>query len=115
MASKIIWYEVLGKDGPKLRGFFGELFGWSFKNEEGKDYGTTAPDATGVPGGVGSQPSGSSWALFYVSVPDVKASLEKAQRLGAKVLMPVTKLPDVTIAVFADPEGHPVGIAQLPA
>ena len=29
-------------------------------------------------------------------------------------LMPVTKLPDVTIAVFADPEGHPVGLIQQP-
>jgi hypothetical protein len=29
--------------------------------------------------------------------------------------MPVTKLPDVTIAVFADPEGHPVGLIQQPA
>jgi hypothetical protein len=29
--------------------------------------------------------------------------------------MPVTKLPDVTIAVFADPEGHPVGLVQQKA
>jgi len=28
------------------------------------------------------------------------------------VLMPVTKLPDTTIAVFADPEGHAIGICK---
>ena len=71
MANKVVWYEVLGKDGAKLRGFYGELFGWSFTNEAGKDYGTTGPEATGVPGGIGSKPTGESWALFYVSVPDI--------------------------------------------
>src|SRR5262245_49864668 len=32
MATKVIWFEVLGKDGDKLRGFFAELFGWRYND-----------------------------------------------------------------------------------
>jgi predicted enzyme related to lactoylglutathione lyase len=113
MANKVMWYEVLGKDGQKLKGFFGELFGWQFKEAPGIDYGMTSPDATGIGGGIGSAPKGdSSWTTFYVGVNDIGATLEKAKGLGGRVLMPVTKLPDATIAVFADPEGHPVGLVE---
>jgi predicted enzyme related to lactoylglutathione lyase len=113
MANKVTWFEVLGKDGQKLKGFFGELFGWQFKETPGMDYGMLDVAATGIGGGIGSDPKGAaSWTTFYVSVEDITATLDKAKRLGGTVLMPVTKLPDVTIAVFADPEGHPVGLVQ---
>ncbi len=46
-----------------------------------------------------------------VNVADVEKSLGQAKKLGGKQLMPPTKLPDgMTIAVFSDPEGHPVGL-----
>jgi len=38
--------------------------------------------------------------------------LDKAEQLGGKTIMPVTELPQVTIALFADPEGHVVGLAK---
>jgi len=112
MANKVIWFEVLGKDADKLRGFFSQLFGWNYKDTPGSNYGVTDPEATGIGGGVGSAPGEASWTTFYVGVEDVERALKRAKELGAKVLMPVTKLPDVTIAVFADPEGHPVGLVQ---
>jgi predicted enzyme related to lactoylglutathione lyase len=109
-----MWVEVLGNDADKLQGFFGELFGWSFKSEPGpKKYGVTDCAETGVGGGVGAV--GPSWTTFYVGVPDVKASLKRAIELGGRELMPVTKLPAVTVAVFADPEGHPIGLVEQPA
>lgn len=116
MANKVMWYEVLGKDGKKLKSFYGDLFGWTFKDAPGMDYGMTDPEATGIGGGVGAAMpgSGSSWTTFYVGVDDIDAALAKAKQLGGKELMPVTKLPDVTIAVFADPEGHPVGLVHHP-
>ena len=56
-----------------------------------------------------------SWATFYVNVDNVDTALDRAKRLGAKELVPLTRLPDATFAVFADPEGHPVGIAEQPS
>ena len=112
MANKVIWYEVLGKDGNKLKTFYSNLFDWKYKEVPGMNYGMTDPEATGIGGGVGSVQGNVTWATFYVGVEDVEKALQKAQQLGAKVLMPVTNLPDVTFAVFADPEGNPVGLAQ---
>ena len=112
MANKVIWYEVIGKDGDKLKGFYSNLFGWKFRETPGMNYGMTDPESTGIGGGVGSVPGGVAWAGFYVGVENVEEALQKAQQLGAKVLKPVTKLPDVTFAIFADPEGNPVGLAQ---
>lgn len=114
MANKVIWFEVLGKDGNQLKAFYAELFGWQYKDAPGMNYGMTDPEATGIGGGVGAAPMGPGWTTFYVGVPDVDQALKRAKTLGGKELMPVTKLPDVTIAVFADPEGHPVGLVQQP-
>jgi predicted enzyme related to lactoylglutathione lyase len=114
MANKVMWFEVLGKDGDKLKKFYGDLFGWKYKDVKDMNYGMTDPEATGIGGGIGAAPDGASWTTFYVGVPDIDKALSEATKQGAKVLMPVTKLPDVTIAVFADPEGHPVGLVLHP-
>jgi predicted enzyme related to lactoylglutathione lyase len=112
MANKVIWYEVLGKDPARLRTFFSELFGWAYRDAPGTNYGMTDPEATGIGGGVGAAPSEPGWTTFYVAVEDAQETLNKAKRLGGRELMPVTKLPDLTIAVFADPEGHPIGLVE---
>ena len=114
MANKIGWFEVVGKDAKKLQTFYAELFGWTYKAAPGSAYGMTDPEATGVGGGVGSHPGEGSWTTFYVGVENVDVALGQAKRLGAKELVPVTRLPDVTFAVFADPEGHPIGLMEQP-
>src|SRR5262245_62910084 len=114
MSNKVLWFEVLGTDGNKLKKFYCYLFVWKYKDAKEMNYGMTDPEATGIGGGVGEAPAGPGWSTFYVGVADVDKALAAATALGAKVLMPVTKLPDATIAVFADPEGHPVGLAKHP-
>jgi len=48
---------------------------------------------------------------FYVHTDDPKATLAKIEKLGGRVLMPLTEVaPETTIALFADPEGHVVGL-----
>lgn len=112
MANKVVWYEVIGKDAQQLQAFYADLFGWTFNSSPQKTYGMTDPEATGIGGGIGSVPGNFSWATFYVGVEDVELALQKAQDLGGKVLVPVMRMPDITFAVFADPEGHPIGLAQ---
>ena len=54
-----------------------------------------------MPGGV----------TFYVHTEDAKGTLAKIEKLGGRVLMPLTEVaPETTIALFADPEGHVVGL-----
>ena len=45
----------------------------------------------------------------FVFTDGMKAAEKK---LGGKVVLPVTKLPDVTLAQFSDPEGNVIGLIQ---
>jgi predicted enzyme related to lactoylglutathione lyase len=111
--DQLVWFEVLGKDPGKLRAFYGELFNWKFTMSPmpEMDYGMTDKADTGIGGGVGKAPEGPGWSTFYVQVKDIRASVARAEALGGKLLLPITKIPEGEIAVVADPEGHPVGFA----
>ena len=87
MALPVVHFEIIGTDPARLRGYFGELFGWEFDTSapvaaavsEPDNYGfvtrATTPDGTGIPGGVGGGPGYHSQVLFYVGVPSVEAAL----------------------------------------
>ena len=110
----IEWFEVLGQDQAALQKFYADTFGWTFERIETPvgPYGITDCDQAGIPGGVGTAAQGPGWTTFYVRVDNLEAYLEKATANGGKVLVPPMSLPDTRIAVFADPEGHPIGLSQ---
>jgi len=125
MGQPVVHFEVIGKNPEKLRGYYRELFGWTFdtggpvSNEvsEPGNYGFTDPgrtaDGAGIPGGVGGGPAYDEHVLFYVGVPDVAAALRKAESLGGTRRMGPDRAPDrnLVVAHFADPEGNLIGLA----
>jgi len=115
MAHPVMWFEVLGEDGDRLRKFYGGLFGWTFTNDS--PYGVVDTGVPrGIPGGVGPvYPGTRSWVTFYVETPDVAASLDQAAQLGGKTVLPRTVLPAVTLGIFEDPEGHAIGLVEAKA
>jgi predicted enzyme related to lactoylglutathione lyase len=112
MSSPLIHFEVAGRDGAKLQQFFGEVFGWKINADNPMNYGMVDMGSSDVAGGVGPAPEGSDGhAIFYVGVDDVETSLQKVESLGGKRLFGPMDVPDgPTIAHFADPEGHVVGL-----
>ena len=114
MAHPVMWFEVLGQDSDKLCGFYGNLFGWKIAADNPGKYGVVdTGEARGIPGGVGqTYPGTRSWVTFYVETPDIAASLREVEQSGGTVVMPRTVLPEVTIGVFADPEGHVIGLVE---
>jgi len=112
MASPVTWFEVVGKDGPALQRFYSEAFGWKLDTNNPGGYGMLRGNGQKITGGVGAAPQGSQGGVtFYVHTDDPKATLAKIEKLGGKVLMPLTQVaPETTIALFADPEGHVVGL-----
>lgn len=115
MQHPVMWFEVLGKDARALCQFYGSLFGWSFGGDQAA-YGLVQGNSRGIPGGVGmSYPGTREWVTFYVETPDIARSLADAERLGGRVVMPRTVLPDVTLAIFEDPEGHAIGLVEAKA
>jgi predicted enzyme related to lactoylglutathione lyase len=114
MANKIVHAEVVGKDGPGLQKFWGEVFGWKQNTNFPGGYAMTDPAESGIILGTGPAPDGGSgWVTFYVSVDSIDDVLAKAEALGGKVVMPkFSPAPGNTLAMFADPEGHVVGVSE---
>jgi len=105
-------FEVTGKDGKALQHFYGEAFGWKLDTNNPGGYGYVRNDDKSLTGGIGDAPQGMPGGVtFYVRTDDPKATLEKIEKLGGRILMPLTEVaPEITIALFADPEGHVVGL-----
>jgi hypothetical protein len=113
VANPVVHFEVVGRDLPALESFYGELFGWKTQSIREMGYAMVEKEGDGIAGGLGqSQDGGSGHVTFYVSTDDPQATLDKAEALGGKTVMPVTELPQVTLAMFADPEGHVIGIVK---
>jgi predicted enzyme related to lactoylglutathione lyase len=122
MGQPVVHFEVVGKEGGKLRSFYSELFGWEFGDPMGPtDYAVTPRDGNtnsagaGIGGGVGTGPEGyPGHVTFYVEVPDVEAALKQAESLGGTRVMGPEKMsePPIEIALFTDPEGHVIGLVK---
>jgi uncharacterized protein len=121
MGQPVVHFEVIGKDGERLRGYFSELFGWEIDANNPMSYGIVQRDGNvsaegvGIGGGVGGAPEGyDGHVTFYVEVPDVEAALVKAESLGGSRVMGPDKVPgaDVELGQFKDPEGHMIGLVK---
>jgi hypothetical protein len=111
MATHVIHVEVVGRDGAKLQKFYAEAFGWGLDTNNPDGYGMHREDS-GLTAGFGKSPDGGQGRVtFYVHTDDPEGTLRKIEKLGGKVIMPLTEVaPQTTIALFSDPEGHIVGL-----
>jgi predicted enzyme related to lactoylglutathione lyase len=111
MAQPVVHFEVLGKDGPKLQKFYGDLFDWNVDANNPMNYGIVQPSEGGIGGGVSASQDGSTMVTWYVQVDDLQAALDKAESLGGKTVMPPMDVPGgPKLAMFADPEGNVIGL-----
>jgi predicted enzyme related to lactoylglutathione lyase len=114
MANAVTWFEIMGRDAAALQSFYSGLFGWELQDAGGPTpYGMLEASDGGIGGAVGAAGEGPGHVTVYVSVDDPQAYLDKAEKLGGKTVLGVTEIPDmVTFALFADPEGHVVGVVK---
>jgi uncharacterized protein len=114
MGNPVVHFEVIGSDGAALERFYGELFGWHIQSVPDLKYGTVdTHGGEGINGGIGTFQEGSNYITFYAAVPDLQATLDKAEKLGGKTLEPPMEIPGVvTLAQFADPQGNRIGIIK---
>ena len=115
MQHPVVWFEIMGENGERLQSFYSKLFGWKIDASNPMKYGMVeAVNGQGIPGGVGQLGEGPHPNVtFYVSTESVDASLEQAEKLGGKVLMPRTALPDgPVIGTFTDVDGNAIGLVE---
>jgi predicted enzyme related to lactoylglutathione lyase len=106
-------WQILAKEPDKLAEFYTNLFGWKVNANNALSYRQIdTGSGRGIGGGIWpAPPEGHGLVSLYVEVDSVKAYVEKATSLGAKLLIPPQKLPDGDeMAVMLDLEGIPLGI-----
>jgi uncharacterized protein len=121
--SAVDWFEVMGSDATRTQDFYSELFGWTI-DRGFPGYGVVDTGGPrGIQGGIGGGVD-TRWALVYAGVPDVDATLRRAQDCGAAVVdaPDVVALKyaarvalygaadDVRTGVFRDPAGNIFGV-----
>jgi predicted enzyme related to lactoylglutathione lyase len=112
MAHPVIHAEIRSADPDATRAFFSELFGWTYSDGAFPGYSFVDTGAAGaIPTAIGPLQGGADTVLFFVGVEDVPATLAKAEQLGGKTIQPAQEVPGVTFGVFADAQGHIVGVA----
>jgi uncharacterized protein len=115
MANPVIHFEVLGKDPQALQRFYGQAFDWEMQDVMSGSYYMVNPHVDGaIAGGVGAAPQGGEGHVtFYVGVDDPAAALARISELGGHTIQEPMDVPNgPTIALFADPEGHVVGLVK---
>jgi len=110
MPNVICHFEIGCRDKEATKQFFGKLFDWTMEEMGPATMIRTGAEVGGHIASLGHEPH--NYTVFYVKVDDVKASLEKANALGGKTLVPPVEIPSGVFAWLADPEGNTIGVFQ---
>jgi predicted enzyme related to lactoylglutathione lyase len=109
----VVHWEIQAADAGNQRAFYTDLFGWSIDANNPQNYGMVGSAGDGaIGGGISSAQDGKSYVTFYVEVPDINASLAKAESLGGSTVMPRMDIGMVILAQFRDPEGNVIGLIE---
>jgi len=122
---KICYFDITAENVGKMKDFYGQLFGWTFKRfeESQQEYWFIHPDGKGTqnqdnmrPSSIAEKEVGAAVAkktghhkgfLNYFSVANIDAHLQKVQALGGSVIAPKSAVTGFGyMAVCADPEGN---------
>jgi predicted enzyme related to lactoylglutathione lyase len=117
--GEFVWHDLVTDNPAAARSFYGSLFGWTFEERKGIDPGYTVIKQDGLSiGGIVWRPrvAGETYVaqwLTYVGVPDVDDSVEVFRQQGGQVIRaPLTPRNGLRVAVVADPQGAPLGLAS---
>lgn len=112
MGSAVVHFDISGPTPEELHRFYGELFGWKITPVPEMNYAFVDTEGgSGISGGIGGAQQGPGQVAFYVASDDLQATLDRAEALGGKTTQPVVVIPGtVSLAMFADPQGHEVGL-----
>lgn len=115
-----VWYELMTTDPQGAKAFYSDVLGWKLASSQGGNYEMWQVGDRQV-GGLMQLPEMARKAgapphwLGYVWVDSVDTTAEQAQRLGGRVMMPGTDIPNVgRFAVLADPQGAVFAVFSSP-
>jgi predicted enzyme related to lactoylglutathione lyase len=116
VASTVIRWQLVSPQPETVASFYHGLFGWSVTQDNQLGYREVkSGDGRGIDGGIWPAPPGQAgFVQLFVEVSDLDECLEKAVRLGARVILPKSALPDGdSMAILLDPTGISLGVCTL--
>ena len=110
--GEFCWNELITGNVPSAKEFYGNVFDWSFHDHDMGDMKYTMIKKEGNEfGGIWAIPKSKEqeisphW-LSYILVDDIAKYVDKAQKQGAVILKPATKMGEMGIlAILKDPTG----------
>jgi predicted enzyme related to lactoylglutathione lyase len=110
----IVWFEIPADDPERAKKFYGALFGWKIKKFPGMgDYWhiDTGGDDASPDGGLMTRKQPQQAITNYVNVESVAKFSEKIEKLGGKICMPRTEVPEMGyFAICQDTENNTFAI-----
>jgi predicted enzyme related to lactoylglutathione lyase len=113
-SASIVWFEIPADNLERAKSFYNKLFGWKIEPFRGKtDFchidtagGNDTPD-----GGLMTRKHPGHFITNYISVESVTKFVAKVEKLGGKVCMPKTAVPQMGyFAVCQDTENNMFGL-----
>ncbi len=109
----IIHVELPVSDAAESGQFYHTLFDWQFPPDGAYGLVDTGEISAAL-NPVTDPLTEPGHPLIYVASQDVTADLDRAEKLGADVIVPRTPIPGVGwLGIFADPAGNRIGLLQL--
>lgn len=107
--GRFIWHELLTTDTAAAAAFYPKVVPWRTQPSSMPGYTIWMAGQSQVGGLMALPPEAAGtpphW-LIYIGTPNVDATAEHAQRLGARVVKPAADIPNVgRFAVLVDPQG----------
>ncbi len=113
MGQPVVHFELWSDDPAGVSAFYEAIFDWKVTEYAGTPYRMVDTGGGGINGGI-TKPQTGPWPAnltFYIEVDDIDAYLQKIEAAGGKVLLPKTEVPNMGwLALFADPDGRPIGL-----
>lgn len=111
------WVDLLSSDVGKAQQFYGDVLGWTAEGsgDEFGGYVNFYSDGHRVAGMMANQAetgTPDSWNT-YLSTDDIGATVEAAEKAGARVIAPPMQVADLgSMAILSDPAGAVIGVWQ---
>ncbi len=104
------YFEIGAPDPEAARAFYGQVLGWEFGPAGPAGYGTVHENAGGL--WDTSEIGAGTWAVFYVGVADIHASIAAALANGSRTVLPLVDNGVILFSHLADPAGNRFGVWQ---
>jgi uncharacterized protein len=109
----VVHWEVHARDLPRQQRFFSDLFGWAIDTNNPMSYGRISGGGKDtIGGGIGPAVDETARVTVYVQVPDINATLARAESLGGVTMVPRTPYGPVIMALFRDLENNVIGLVE---